>query len=199
MKIKRFVGGSLESNGYIISRQGGKACYVIDPGYEPEKFIRYIEEEGLQIKGILLTHHHSDHVGGAQRLADYFQCPVMIHHADRRYYEGRIDRELKQGDRLDLDGEELEILSTPGHTKGSVCILSKKSKVVFSGDTIFDTDLGRTDLADGSMKDMTSSCRQVIDKWPDDYTVYPGHDDSATMKSIRKYNAEFLGCLGRRK
>ena len=96
---------------------------------------------------------------------------------------------------MDLDGELLTIFHTPGHTAGSICILSEKSKVVFSGDTIFDTDLGRTDLVDGSPKDMIESCCKVIDTWSNEYTVYPGHDGSATMKQIRKYNQEFLDCL----
>ncbi len=102
---------------------------------------------------------------------------------------------LENGDTLDLDGEQLQILHTPGHTAGSICILSEKSKVVFSGDTIFDTDLGRTDLEDGSPFDMVQSCRQVINGWSNEYTVYPGHDEKATMKQIRKYNREFLDCL----
>lgn len=195
MKIKRFVGGSLESNGYVIYGKEKGGCYIIDPGYEPEKFIRYVEEEKLGLVGILLTHHHHDHVGGAARIADHFLCPVMIHYADRALYKGRVDKELEDGDILDLDGETLKIFSTPGHTRGSICIVSEKSRVVFSGDTIFDTDLGRTDLADGSPSDMVRSCRQVINGWPNDYTIYPGHDGSATMKQIRKYNREFLSCL----
>lgn len=196
MKIKRFVGGTLESNGYIISVKEKGSCYVIDPGYEPQRFIQYIEKEGLNLKGVLLTHHHHDHVGGAAKIADYFQAPIMMHYIDAFIYKGSVDRELTDGDTLDLDGEQLKILHTPGHTAGSICILSEKSKIVFSGDTIFDTDLGRTDLADGSPEEMIRSCIQVIDRWTNEYTVYPGHDGSATMKEIRKYNLEFLDCLG---
>ena len=96
---------------------------------------------------------------------------------------------------IDLDGETLKVYHTPGHTWGSVCILSEKSKVVFTGDTIFDTDLGRTDLEDGSPKAMEESCRDVINKWSNEYTIYPGHDESASMKIVRQYNQEFLSCL----
>lgn len=195
MKIKRFVGGSLESNGYVIRTTEGKECFIIDPGYEPQKFIDFVKKEGLRPLGILLTHHHHDHVGAAARVADALECPVMIHEIDGAIYKGKIDRFLTDGDRLDLSGEELLILHTPGHTAGSICILSEKSRVVFSGDTIFDTDLGRTDLSDGSPADMIRSCREVIDRWENDYTVYPGHDGSATMKQIRIYNSEFLACL----
>lgn len=195
MKIKRYVGGSLESNGYIISNRSKGSCYIIDPGYEPKKFIDYIEDEGLKLLGIILTHHHYDHVGGAERIRDYFGVPVMMHEMDANVYKGTVDRQLSDGDVLNLDGETLQILNTPGHTWGSICILSEKSKVVFTGDTIFDADLGRTDLADGSPQCMEESCRSIIDKWSNEYTIYPGHDGSATMKQVRKYNQEFLECL----
>lgn len=195
MKIKRFVGGSLASNGYVINTKQRGECYVIDPGYEPHKFIEYIKEENLHMKGVILTHHHHDHVGGAEKVADYFDCDVMMSFEDSLIYKGRVDRYLENGDIIDLDGENLQIYLTPGHTKGSICIVSQKSKAVFTGDTIFDTDLGRTDLQDGSEKEMADSCRKVINLWPDNYTIYPGHDGSATMKEIRKYNSEFLQCL----
>ncbi len=195
MKIKRFVGGSLESNGYIISVRAQGNCYIIDPGYEPAKFIKYIESEKLNLIGIILTHHHHDHVGAAAKISGYFDCPVMMTFEDSLMYKGKVQKYLINGDKLDLDGEILEILVTPGHTYGSICIVSPKSNVVFTGDTIFDTDLGRTDLEDGSWSDMVDSCKMVIDKWPDRYTIYPGHDASATMKTVRQYNAEFLQCL----
>lgn len=195
MKIKRLVGGSLESNGYIISRMRGGSCYVIDPGYEPKRFIAYIAEQGFAMQGVILTHHHYDHVGGAEKLRDYFECPVMMHEQDAFVYRQPVDRLLADGDEIDLDGETLRVYHTPGHTRGSICILSEKSKVVFTGDTIFDTDLGRTDLADGSPQDMIRSCKAVIDKWSNDYTIYPGHDSAATMKQVRQYNQEFLDCL----
>ena len=195
MKIKRFVGGSLESNGYIISTKSKGNCYIIDPGYEANKFIKYIEAEGLNLIGIILTHHHHDHVGAASKIANHFGCHVMMTFEDSLMYKGKVHKYLINGDTLDLDGETLEILTTPGHTQGSICIVSPKSNLVFTGDTIFDTDLGRTDLADGSWPDMVDSCKFVIDKWPDRYTIYPGHDQSATMKTVRQYNTEFLQCL----
>ena len=195
MKIKRFVGGSLESNCYIIRTTDGSGCYIIDPGYEPQKLIDYVKKEGFHPLGVILTHHHHDHVGGAAKVADALECPVLMHEIDALRYRGKVDRQLVHGDTIDLDGEILQVLHTPGHTAGSICILSEKSRTVFSGDTIFDTDLGRTDLEDSSPADMISSCRNVIDRWTNDYTVYPGHDAHATMKVIRTYNTEFLACL----
>lgn len=195
LKIKRFVGGCLESNCYIISVRDGGSCYVIDPGYDAEKIVGYIEENSLKVKGIILTHHHHDHVGAAADVAEHFGCPVMMSFEDSLHYKRKADVYLEDGMSLELDGELLKTAMTPGHTMGSVCVISEESKVVFTGDTIFDTDLGRTDFKDGSAEAMASSCRNVIDKWPNDYRIYPGHDESATMKYIRMYNSEFLSCL----
>jgi glyoxylase-like metal-dependent hydrolase (beta-lactamase superfamily II) len=195
LKIKRFVGGSLESNCYVIRTTNGGSCFIIDPGYEPQRIIDFVKKENLVPAGVLLTHHHHDHVGAAAKVADVLECPVMIHELDAYYYRGSVSRLLCDGDELDLDGELIRVYHTPGHTAGSVCFLSEKSKVVFTGDTIFDTDLGRTDLEDGSPADMIASCRNVIDRWSNEYIVYPGHDTHAAMKQIRIYNQEFLACL----
>ena len=195
MKIERFVAGSLESNCYIISSKHGRMCYVIDPGYEPKRFINYIEKEGLHLEAVLLTHHHHDHTGGADRVADYFGCPVMMSFEDSLMYRGRVDSYLEDGDVLPFEEEELKIFLTPGHTRGSISILCEKSRVIFTGDTIFDTDLGRTDLQDGSPHQMIQTCKEVIDKWHDSFTICPGHDESATMRQVRIYNKEFLQCL----
>ena len=195
LKIKRFVGGCLESNCYIINSAEKGSCYIIDPGYEAGRIVKYVEENSLNAKGIILTHHHHDHVGAAAETAECLKCPVMISFEDSLQYRGKADKYLEDGDIIDLDGETLKIAKTPGHTMGSVCIIAEESKTVFTGDTIFDTDLGRTDFKDGSEAEMIRSCREVIDKWPNDYRIYPGHDESATMKQVRTYNSEFLHCL----
>ena len=198
MIIKKFVGGNLQSNCYIISNRHKKSCFIIDPGYEPDRFIIYARENCFDPKGIILTHHHHDHTGGASKTADELGCPVMMSFEDSLIYNGTVHRILEDGDVLELDGEKLIIRATPGHTKGSVCIEAPQSRIVFTGDTIFDTDLGRTDLADGSETDMALTCRNVVAMWPDSYTIYPGHDQSATMKTVRKYNEEFLTMLEER-
>lgn len=197
MKIKILEGGNLRENGYIISVKEKGSCYIIDPGYDGSRFIKYIEAQNLNPKGILLTHHHYDHVGAVNKILAHFNIPVMIHELDTFQYKGKVDVVLKDNMKLDLDGESLQVRHTPGHTMGSCVIVSEKSRVVFSGDTIFDTDLGRTDLEDGSPELMVKSCKEVIDDFPNDYTIYPGHEGSATMKQIRKYNLEFLDCINR--
>lgn len=192
MNIKRFVGGNLESNGYIIYNHQGGPSYIIDPGYNPKKYINFIIEKELHLDGIILTHHHYDHVGGVDVIKNTFNCPVFMHFADADQYKKNVDVLLSHGDIIPFDGEDLVVLHTPGHTKGSICIFSEKSKVVFTGDTIFDTDLGRTDLSDGSEDLMKKSVIEIIDKWDNDITIYPGHDQGCTMKCVRRNNFEFL-------
>ncbi len=195
MKIERFVGGSLESNCYVISIAGRGQCYIIDPGYEAKKIVNHVQNKGLKCLGVILTHHHHDHVGAADKVSDVLECPVMMSFEDSLMYKGKVDNYLQDGDVLILEDEEMKILATPGHTHGSICILCEKSRVIFTGDTIFDTDLGRTDLSDGSFEEMRKTCRNIIDRWHDSFRIYPGHDDSATMKQVRMYNKEFLDCL----
>lgn len=99
---------------------------------------------------------------------------------------------MEDGDLLDLDGELIKVINTPGHTKGSVCFYSEKSKLAFTGDTIFDIDIGRVDLEGGCEADMIDSILNKVDKWENDITIYPGHGDSCTMKKVREKNDEFL-------
>lgn len=192
MKIKRLIGGSLESNGYIIYDKEGGEGYVIDPGYNGENFIRLIGELGLELKGILLTHHHYDHVGAVSKIKDATGCPVYLHQDDCDQYKKPVDVMLQDGDRLWLGDEEIKVIHTPGHTRGGVCYYSEKSKLAFTGDTIFNVDLGRTDLEDGSPEEMENSIRNIINDWSNEIVIYPGHGDSCTMKFVRRHNREFL-------
>ena len=199
MKIHRIIGGILESNGYIVSSQEEHDdCFIIDPGYVPKKYIKYVKEHDLNVQGILLTHHHYDHVGGAERIQKELDCPIMIHRLDADSCLKHVDEYLEDGDVLETGSGSaagsvrLLVKNTPGHTKGSICLISEKDRVAFTGDTIFNIDLGRTDLEDGSYTEMTRSIISIVDKWTNDMTIYPGHGDPATMKTVRKINLEYL-------
>lgn len=198
MKIKRIISGNLESNCYIISE--GRECYIIDPGYNSKQYIKFVRKEGLTPLGIILTHHHYDHSGAADAVAAELECPVMMHRLDGDMYKGRVDTYLDDGDVLSISGDErtskLRILHTPGHTHGGICIMNEREKVCFTGDTVFNVDLGRTDLEDGSEAEMRLSLRNVVDKWPNDMTLYPGHGDPANMKTVRKINREYNDMIG---
>jgi hydroxyacylglutathione hydrolase len=196
MKIKRFILGLLEANGYIIYQQEASLCYIIDPGAKADVFLDEITRLKLTCKGILLTHHHSDHVGGVEKLHKALDCPVYIHREDLDMYK-RNAITVEDRDTFDLDGETIMVVHTPGHTRGSVCYYSEKSKLAFTGDTLFNVDLGRTDLVDGDETQMEKSIRNIIDQWPNEIIIYPGHGDSCTMKKVRNINQEYLNIINK--
>lgn len=196
MKIKRFVLGLLEANGYIIYQQESSGCYIIDPGGKAELFLQFMKDHNLACMGILLTHHHSDHVGAVEKIRKSLDCPVYIHREDADMYK-KPATTMEDGDIFDLDDESIKVVHTPGHTRGSVCFFSEKSKLVFTGDTIFNVDLGRTDLVDGNETQMEQSIRNIIAKWSNDVTIYPGHGDACTMKKVRGINREYIDIITR--
>ena len=198
MIIKRFVGGNLESNGYVLYIKDGGTCFVVDPGYNPERFLTFIQEHQLRPAGILLTHHHYDHVGGVDKIRNFFDCPVYLHRGDVDLYRKPVDVILEGGEQLDLDGEKIDVIHTPGHTSGGVCYYSEKSKAAFTGDTIFNVDLGRTDLEGGSFTQLQNTVVSILDKWSNDITIHPGHGDPCNMKYVRNHNEEFLYMLNQK-
>ncbi len=198
MKIKRYIGGIPQSNGYVIYQGEGSDCFIIDPGYKYTNFSDFIAENKLNLKGILLTHHHYDHVGAVKKIVAETNCPVYLHRADADRFKEPVTT-IEDGDTFDLSGEEIRVIHTPGHTEGCVCYYSEKSKLAFTGDTIFNVDLGRTDLDDGDPAKMEASIRDIIDKWSNEITIYPGHGDHCTMKYVRQVNGEFLDIVGDQK
>jgi len=195
MKIIRITGGELESNGYVIYDREQGESFIIDPGYNGKKFLEILSEFDLTLKGILLTHHHHDHVGGVDEIKAFTSCPVFIHPADLGLYNKHADVLLENGEKLMLGDEALMVIHTPGHTKGSICLYSEQSKVAFTGDTLFNVEIGRTDLVDGSPSEMQNSICNVIGRWSNEITIYPGHGDSCTMEYVRKNNPEYLYCF----
>lgn len=195
MKIKRLIGGNLESNGYLVYDKDKGDCYIIDPGYESKRYIIELEKIEVKVTGILLTHHHYDHVGAVDGIVQMFDCPVYLHREDCDRYKKRVDVVLEHGMILNIGDEELSVVHTPGHTRGSVCFFSEKNKLAFTGDTVFNVDLGRTDLADGSSQQMENTISNLISKWENDITIYPGHGDPATMKYVKTHNKEYIDII----
>lgn len=196
IKIKRFIGGSLEANGYIIYDKEGGDAYIIDPGYNAKWYTEFLAEHGLNAKGILLTHKHHDHVGASQKLRNDLGIPLYLHRADLPGYSGEVDIFLEDGQIITLGDEEIRVIHSPGHTKGGVCFYIEKSKLVFTGDTIFNVDIGRTDISgEGEPYVMKDTMNNIINKWTNDITIYPGHGDHANMKFVRANNREFTDAL----
>jgi len=195
MNIKRIICGSLAANCYIIYRKDGGAAYIIDPGYDVKRTQDFIKEHKLSVKAVLLTHAHPDHSGKANALAEYYGVDVLTQREELDHYKGggrlTVTGLLEGGETLDLDGEPIDVLHTPGHSAGGLCFYSEKSRLAFTGDTIFNVDLGYTHFAGGSEARMRESLRKTVNKWGDDVTIYPGHGDPATMAYVREANSEF--------
>lgn len=196
MKIKRFINGALEANGYVIYEKNGGQAFIIDPGYNGKIYEDFVNEHNLELLGILLTHHHYDHIGAVEKIKSDTRVPVYLHRGDLPMYKGDVDIVLDGGEVIKFDNEELKVVHTPGHTKGGVCFLSEKSKVIFTGDTIFNVDIGRTDLPDdGEPYVMKDTMNDIVNTWSNEMTIYPGHGDSANMKFVRAHNTEFTDAL----
>lgn len=192
MKIERIIGGGLEANGYISYLAEGSEAWILDPGYEPNRYLDFTEANGLRVQGILLTHHHHDHMGAAESLRRTLKCPLFLHQREISYYPEPWDVGLAGGETLALGDDQLQVCFTPGHTAGGVCFYSEKSRLAFTGDTIFNVDLGRTDMPGGSADQMRDSLVRVVSHWRDDVTIYPGHGDPCDMAFVRRVNREYL-------
>ena len=189
------------SNCYII--HNGKDAFVVDPSISEKKILSKLDEMGLTIKGILLTHGHFDHVFCAQQLRAETGTPLYIHElddemltdADKNAYRtftgqnftvGNADILLHDGDVISLGNEQIMVLHTPGHTKGSVCFDTGDSLI--SGDTIFAQGFGRYDLYGGDIDALKSSLDLLMkmteneNRW-----LYPGHGESSTLRQATKF------------
>lgn len=196
MQIITMPLGAYQTNCYLVSQDDSRQCVIIDPGYHPEQIMDRVKAEGKQVQAILLTHGHFDHVGAVRELAAETGCAVYLCQEDLSmppaftagplYYTDLYS----QGDTLCLAGLSFQVLHTPGHTPGSVCLLCEKA--IFSGDTLFRDSCGRTDLPGGNPAAILKSLRHLADL-AGDYTVYPGHGPSTSLSYERKYNPYMKG------
>ena len=183
--------GAYQTNCYIVWGDDSDDCIVIDPGYAPEQVILEAEDLGKRIDAILLTHGHFDHVGGVRGIAERLGCPVYLHQQELSQPEQMTAGPLYytctygEGDTLTLAGLTIRVLHAPGHTPGSVCLAVEDT--LFSGDTLFQNSIGRTDFPGGSFPQMQKSL-QRLKALPGNYRVLPGHGPETTLDDERNYN-----------
>ena len=183
--------GAYQTNCYIAWGEDSDDCIVIDPGYNPETVLFAAKQLGKEIAGILLTHGHFDHVGAVRGIAEKTGCPVYIHPGDLSQPEEMTAGPLSythtygEGDTVRLAGLTLRVLSTPGHTPGSVCLLTENT--LFSGDTLFQDSIGRTDFPGGNFAQMRASLNRLA-AMEDDLRVLPGHGPATTLHEEKLYN-----------
>ena len=183
--------GAYQTNCYILHQEDSSSCVVIDPGYTPEVILDFLASRGLSLEAILLTHGHFDHVGAVRDLAAETGCKVYLNPDDLSmppqltagplYYTDTYS----EGDTISPAGIPFRVLSTPGHTPGSVCLIAEN--FLFSGDTLFAGSCGRTDLPGGSTRAIRESLRRLA-ALPQDYSVHPGHGESTTLAWEKQYN-----------
>lgn len=192
------------ANCYIVSE--ADEAFIIDPGGNAEKIIR--AAKNFNVRYILLTHAHFDHIGALNSITAAFpdaKTAVSTFEHDWLYspqlnfsedfgltfvFKGKVDLKLEDGMTLDFAGTKIKVLHTPGHTPGSTCFYIENSgkPVLFSGDTLFRSSIGRTDLPGGNGRKIVESIKTKLLTLPDETVVYPGHDENTSISLEKKLN-----------
>jgi hydroxyacylglutathione hydrolase len=191
MDVRTFTVGPVAENTYIVRRDDGDRALIVDPGDEAGKLLGAIDALGVTLDGILLTHTHFDHVGAVAPVAKATGAEVWVPEVEAfvladinrfvpwsgigPFESYDAEHKLEGGDRLELAGFGIDVLSTPGHSPGHVTFSIPDEAAVFSGDVLFQQSIGRTDLPGGDHTTLLESIRMLIDTLPAETTVYPGH------------------------
>jgi hydroxyacylglutathione hydrolase len=209
MIIETFPVGWLECNCTILGDEQTREAIIIDPGDDPDEILARLAKHGLTAKQIVCTHTHIDHVGAIFELQERMQIPAAIHKDDLFLYEnlatqaqwigmpppkrGAIDQFVKDGSAVACRGIEIGAIHTPGHTPGSSSFhLAADRNILFTGDTLFAQNIGRTDLWGGSHPQIITSIQNKLLTFDDDTLVIPGHGQSTTIGQERRYNPFLL-------
>lgn len=201
MQIKMMQVGPLGTNCYLLEDEKSKLAAVVDPGGDAPRILSQAQADGVEVKMILLTHAHFDHTGGVAELcASLPGVPVYLHPADAALVGsdvfpaiGAATVPYEDGDTVQLGELTIQVLHTPGHTPGGVCLLV--GDALFTGDTLFYGSMGRTDFAGGSYEDIMASLKRLA-QLPGNYQVLPGHMDVTTLDRERKINFYIKEALG---
>jgi glyoxylase-like metal-dependent hydrolase (beta-lactamase superfamily II) len=204
MKIIGHPLGAYQANCYIVYDENTKDGFIIDPGDEGSTILDVINREKLNIKFIILTHGHFDHIGAVNKIKEALNIPVYMNEKDGfmiksgkqkigmaypKFENFNPDRFVKEGDTISCGGNTIEIIETPGHTPGGISI--KLDGYVFTGDTLFAGSIGRYDFEGGSFEDIVNSIKNKLFTLPDDTIVCPGHGQG-TKIGIEKETSSFF-------
>jgi hydroxyacylglutathione hydrolase len=205
MIIQSMLVGPIQANCFILGCEKTKEAVVIDPGDEANRILSGLQKKSLQLKYIINTHGHFDHVGGNKVLKDKTGAPILIHQAEapmlahladsaavwgmRIENSPPADRLLEDGDKITFGEITLEVIHTPGHSLGGISLYTPKD--LFVGDTLFAGSIGRTDFPGGDYDTLIASVRNRLFVLGDDVRVFPGHGPDTTIGTERKYNPFF--------
>ncbi|MEN2994656.1 MAG: MBL fold metallo-hydrolase [Thermodesulfovibrio sp.] len=202
MKIKKFEVGPLLVNCYVVYDEQTKDAFLIDPGDEPDLVLDFIKQEGLNVKYIICTHGHFDHIGAIKEIKDATGAQVILHKEEIEIYKNspkvakdffgieiesqpEPDILIDNDDTVKIFHKEVKFLHTPGHSPGSMCIYT--DGYLFTGDTLFAGSVGRTDLIGGNMEKLLNSLKKLA-SFPPDTLVLPGHGPKTKIEFEKKNN-----------
>jgi len=204
-----FAVGPLQCNCSVVGDEQTHEAMVIDPGDDIEKVLAILQRHNLTVKQIVITHAHIDHIGGAAKLKRLTGAPVLLNSNDRMLLkmldvqaswlgmrppeDAAIDASVTTGDKLQAGSLAAEVLHTPGHTEGSICLYFAAEKKLIAGDTLFAGSIGRTDLPGGSYKKIMESLHGPVMALPDETIVVPGHGPLTTIGEERDSNPFLAG------
>jgi hydroxyacylglutathione hydrolase len=204
MILKSLVVGPIAANCYVIGDETTREGAIIDPGDEADNILRVVEQSGLQIMFLIGTHGHFDHTAAASAIKKSLGCDFLLHKKDIPFVQHskmsaqqwgfnieqvpEPDRTIEEGDILELGNLELRIIHTPGHSPGGISIYVAREKLVFTGDTLFQGSIGRTDFLMGSMDELIRSIKTKLYTLPDETVAYTGHGDPTTIGHEKQYN-----------
>ena len=209
MILEMLTVGPFQENCYVIGDQESGIGALIDPGDEAARIAMAVEETGLDIKSIIVTHAHIDHVGAVAALTDEYACPVLMHAEAEAMLEAlptqammmgirfgkvpKVDRYLEDEDTVEVGGLGLRSLYTPGHAPGHLAFYLEDEGLVLSGDALFAGSVGRVDLPGGSMEVLMRSIEERLLTLPDETVVHPGHGPQTTIRNERTTNPFLQG------
>ena len=203
LKVEQYVVGPVQTNCYFLYREDTKDCVIVDPGDAADMIERKVSEMQGKPVGILLTHGHFDHIMAADEVRKKYNIPIYAcRQEEEMLREPSINMTVHYGqgcsivpdvfledlDVIRLAGFSVQMIHTPGHTKGSCCYYLKDEGVLFSGDTVFYGSVGRTDFPGGSTAEIVRSLHKLVDSLPEETEVFPGHDASTTIGYEKRYN-----------
>ena len=211
LNVRTFVSGAFGQNAYIAWRDGGSAV-AIDPGAEASAMADLLSAEGLWCEAILLTHAHLDHIEGVAELVRRTGAATYLHPADLPLYERAveqgiafgyrieqqppIDHPLEHGQSLDFGGTRFDVRFAPGHAPGHVLFHDPAAGIAFTGDLVFASSIGRSDLPGGNLAQLMTSIREQVLTLPDETTLYSGHGPATTVGRERVTNPFLIGQFG---
>jgi glyoxylase-like metal-dependent hydrolase (beta-lactamase superfamily II) len=203
--VRMFTVGPVQENCFFVREQGSDRALIVDPGDEPDKLLQALDAlEIKQVEAILLTHTHFDHIGAVAPVAKATGAPVYCPELETfvlanimdfvpwpgfgPFESYDADHTVTGGETLELAGLTIDVIFTPGHSPGHVTYAIAKAPAVFSGDVLFQGSVGRVDLPGGDWPTLLSSIESLIDKFPDETTVYPGHMGITSLGRERATN-----------